>query len=129
MIDRLHPGLAALAGGVLGVLLGRLWAWRSRRTWRVEVDLLARHQARRDAAARRREDERDVALHALIGRLPERSAAPVPAPASAPVDDAPAPARDLSDEEIDALPPELPVADRVRRGRLPAPKRPALHHL
>lgn len=41
----------------------------------------------------------------------------------------PAPERELTDEEIDALPPELPVATRVPGRKLPAPKGPVLRQL
>lgn len=40
-----------------------------------------------------------------------------------------APERELTDEEIDALPPELPVATRVPGRKLPAPKGPVLRNL
>ncbi|WPG40506.1 hypothetical protein [Variovorax sp. EBFNA2] len=40
-----------------------------------------------------------------------------------------APERELTDEEIDALPPDLPVATRVPGRKLPAPKGPVLRNL
>lgn len=39
------------------------------------------------------------------------------------------PERELTDEEIDALPPDLPVATRVAGRKLPAPKGPVLRKL
>lgn len=43
--------------------------------------------------------------------------------------EAKAPERELTDEEIDALSPDLPIAARVTGRKLPAPKRPVLRSL
>jgi len=40
-----------------------------------------------------------------------------------------APERELTDEEIDALPPDLPIPTRVPGRKLPAPKSPVLRNL
>jgi hypothetical protein len=50
---------------------------------------------------------------------------PQPAPVCAPQE----PERELSDEEIDALPPDLPVPNRLQGRKLPAPKRPVLRNI
>ncbi|MCY1239742.1 hypothetical protein D9M72_525520 [compost metagenome] len=74
-----------------------------------------------------------------------RSSSPVPAftpdpeseisptslalPAVAPWEADVAPERELTDEEIDALPPDLPIPTRVAGRKLPAPKGPVLRKL
>jgi hypothetical protein len=72
---------------------------------------------------------RSVAMSppAISARPPELLLTPLPQPE--PVYDEPAPERVLSDEEIDALPPELPTVDRPRRRVLPTPKKPVLRNL
>ena len=54
---------------------------------------------------------------------PRPTAAPMPVPA---------PERrllELSDEEIDALPAELPAAEHAQRQKLPAPRKPVLRNI
>lgn len=53
------------------------------------------------------------------------TALPRPAPACAPE----ATERELSDEEIDALPPDLPAPARPQRRKLSAPKKPPLRNI
>lgn len=53
---------------------------------------------------------------------PQKITRPMPAPAADPE-------AELTDEEIDALPPDLPVPVRVPGKKLPAPKRPVLRNL
>ena len=54
----------------------------------------------------------------------------VPQPQSAPVHALEVPERELSDEEIDALPPDLPAPTRRQGGRkLPAPQKPVLRNI
>lgn len=53
---------------------------------------------------------------------PQTITRPLAAPAADPEDE-------LTDEEIDALPPDLPVPVRVPGRKLPAPKRPVLRNL
>ncbi|RIX85208.1 hypothetical protein [Acidovorax cavernicola] len=67
----------------------------------------------------------------VLRRDSEPQAPPVPHEVSALTvqKEEPAPERELSDEEIDALPPELPVATRVLGRKLPAPKGPVLRQL
>ncbi|APW38284.1 hypothetical protein RD110_14690 [Rhodoferax koreense] len=60
-------------------------------------------------------------------RPPELSSKPLAAPAPAAIEEAPA--RELSDAEIDALPPDLPARAPPRRRVLPAPKSPAMRRL
>lgn len=60
-------------------------------------------------------------------RPPELSETPRPQPV--PVYAAEAPERELSDEEIDALPPDLPVPNRLSTRKLPAPKGPILRNI
>jgi hypothetical protein len=50
---------------------------------------------------------------------------PQPAPVCAPQE----PERELSDEEIDALPPDLPAPTRLQGRKLPAPKKPVLRDI
>ncbi|WP_219210047.1 hypothetical protein [Variovorax boronicumulans] len=64
---------------------------------------------------------------AVSARPPELLLTPLPRPE--PIYDEPEPEPELSDEELDALPPELPVPDRPRRRILPAPKKPVLRNL
>lgn len=68
-----------------------------------------------------------VSPPAISARPPELLLTPLPQPE--PVYDEPAPERVLSDEEIDALPPELPTAERPLRRVLPTPKKPVLRNL
>jgi hypothetical protein len=68
------------------------------------------------------------ALPSVSARPPEWLLTPVPQPKPV-YDDEPEPMRELSDEEIDALPPDLPVADKARKRILPTPKRPVLRNL
>lgn len=68
-----------------------------------------------------------VSPPAVSARPPELLLTPLPQPE--PVYDEPAPEPVLSDEEIDALPPELPLADKPRRRILPTPKKPVLRKL
>lgn len=53
----------------------------------------------------------------------------VPRPQPLPVHDPEVPERDLSDEEIDALPPDLPAPARLQGRKLPAPKKPVLRNI
>jgi hypothetical protein len=50
---------------------------------------------------------------------------PQPAPVYAPE----APERELSDQEIDALPPDLPAPTRLQARKLPTPKKPVLRNI
>ncbi len=50
---------------------------------------------------------------------------PQPAPVYAPEE----PERELSDEEIDALPPDLPAPTRLQGRKLPTPKKPVLRNI
>ncbi len=59
----------------------------------------------------------------------ETSPAPFALPAVARWEAEAAPERELTDEEIDALPPDLPVATQVPGRKLPAPKGPVLRNL
>jgi len=52
-----------------------------------------------------------------------------PLPRSEPTYEQEEPAPELSDEELDALPPELPDSGKPRRRVLPAPKKPSLRNL
>jgi hypothetical protein len=52
-----------------------------------------------------------------------------PLPRPAPSYAADAPELELSDEEIDALPAELPVPGPARKRVLPAPKKPVMREL
>ena len=54
---------------------------------------------------------------------------PMPRPRSEPAVTAEEPERELSDEEIDALPPELPAAANQRKRILAPPKKPTLRNL
>lgn len=53
---------------------------------------------------------------------PQKIADPLPSPAAEPE-------QELTDEEIDALPPDLPMPTRVPGRKLQAPKRPVLRNL
>lgn len=64
---------------------------------------------------------------AVSARPPELLLTPLPRPE--PVYDEPEPMPELSDEELDALPPELPAPDIPRKRILPAPKKPVLRNL
>jgi hypothetical protein len=64
---------------------------------------------------------------AVSARPPELLLTPLPEPA--PVYEAPAPERELTDEEIDALPPEPLVTDKPRKRVLPPPKKPVMRSL
>jgi hypothetical protein len=63
----------------------------------------------------------------LLARPPELmdTPRPQPAPVCAPQE----PERELSDEEIDALPPDLPAPTRLQGRKLPAPKKPVLRDI
>lgn len=60
-------------------------------------------------------------------RSPEPSEVARPQPAQARA--AEVPERELSDEEIDALPPDLPTPNRLSGRKLPAPKGPVLRNI
>ena len=60
---------------------------------------------------------------------PQNSPVPLALPAVVHREIEAAPERELTDEEIDALPPDLPVATRVPGRKLPAPKSPVLRNL
>ncbi|MES2252002.1 MAG: hypothetical protein V4645_32370 [Pseudomonadota bacterium] len=60
---------------------------------------------------------------------PQTAPVPLALPAAVHRETEPAPERELTDEEIDALPPDLPVATRVPGRKLPAPKGPVLRNL
>ncbi|MGJ7526476.1 hypothetical protein [Variovorax sp. GB1P17] len=60
-------------------------------------------------------------------RPPELPETPRPQPV--PVYAAEVPERELSDEEIDALPPDLPAPTRLSSRKLPAPKGPVLRNI
>ncbi len=64
-------------------------------------------------------------------RAPEPLATPQPAPVATPEASKTAemPERELTDEEIDALPPDLPVPVASQRKKLPAPKKPVLRNI
>ena len=63
----------------------------------------------------------------ISARPPELLLTPLPEPA--PVYEVPAPERELTDEEIDALPPEPLVTDKPRKRVLPPPKKPVMRGL
>ena len=63
----------------------------------------------------------------LSARPPELMGTPRPPPA--PVCAPQEPERELSDEEIDALPPDLPAPTRLQGRKLPAPKKPVLRNI
>ena len=63
----------------------------------------------------------------VSARPPELLLTPLAEPA--PVYEAPAPERELTDEEIDALPPEPLVTDKPRKRVLPPPKKPVMRSL
>ncbi len=144
--------LGVLLGGFVMGLLGAAWVGtlvqRSQRQIATRLDAHAQRQAAHSAAFARwqAEHERLQQRHAeqlrvLLQAVEQRPAAAAPPPAvraarppewtSAPLarpdaarrQSAP-PARELSDEEIDALPPELPVPGKPRKRILPAPKKP-----
>jgi hypothetical protein len=52
-----------------------------------------------------------------------------PLPRPEPVQEPEVVERELSDEELDALPPELPTDKKPRKRVLPAPKKPTLNSL
>lgn len=60
---------------------------------------------------------------------PQNSTVPLALPAPVHEEAESAPERELTDEEIDALPPDLPVPTRVPGRKLPAPKGPVLRNL
>ncbi|MET3375808.1 hypothetical protein ABIC89_004882 [Variovorax boronicumulans] len=60
---------------------------------------------------------------------PQNSTVPLALPAAVHWEAESAPERELTDEEIDALPPDLPVPTRVSGRKLPAPKGPVLRNL
>jgi len=60
---------------------------------------------------------------------PQNSTVPLALPAAVHREAESAPERELTDEEIDALPPDLPVPTRVPGRKLPAPKGPVLRNL
>lgn len=63
-------------------------------------------------------------------RVPELPKTPQPRPAPVDIPDAlEAPERELSDEEVDALPPDLPAPNRLSGRKLPAPKGPTLRNI
>lgn len=64
---------------------------------------------------------------AVSARPPELELTPLPRPEPAPEPEAAQP--ELSDEELDALPPELPVPGKARKRVLPAPRNPPLRSL
>ncbi|MDN4586941.1 hypothetical protein DBA29_00280 [Xenophilus aerolatus] len=64
---------------------------------------------------------------AVSARPPELELTPLPRPQ--PSTDAGAAAAELSDEELDALPPDLPEPGKARRRILPPPKRPPFRSL
>lgn len=68
-----------------------------------------------------------VSPQAVSARPPELMHAPLPRPQ--PTYEIETPEPELSDEEIDALPPEIPDAGRPRKRILPAPKKPSLRDL
>jgi len=59
----------------------------------------------------------------------QNSPVPLALPAAVHEEAESAPERELTDEEIDALPPDLPVPARVPGRKLPAPKGPVLRNL
>lgn len=59
----------------------------------------------------------------------EPPAVPQPLPRPAPFVETPRTEPELSDEEIDALPPELPSPDKPRKRILPPPRKPTLRSL
>jgi type VI secretion system protein ImpL len=63
----------------------------------------------------------------LSARPPELMGTPRPQPA--PVCAPQEPERELSDEEIDALPPDLPAPTRLQGKKLPAPRKPVLRNI
>ena len=63
----------------------------------------------------------------VSARPPEMMQRPLPSPAPSYAPDEPE--IELSDEEIDALPAEIPVPGRARKRILPAPKKPVMREL
>jgi hypothetical protein len=117
-VNRLPP--AWLLAGILAIgwLGGGLSAWLILRAGR-KAPRVSRQPARPDVTVA----ERPAARVSRIPRLAE-AAPPVPPPER--------PERrllDLSDEEIDALPAELPAAERAQRRKLPGPRKPDLRNI
>ncbi|WP_412180472.1 hypothetical protein [Variovorax paradoxus] len=117
-MNRLPP--AWLLAGILAIgwLGGGLSAWLILRAGR-KAPRVSRQPARPDVPVA----ERPAARVSRIPR-PAEAAPPVPPPER--------PERrllDLSDEEIDALPAELPAAERAQRRKLPGPRKPDLRNI
>lgn len=79
-------------------------------------------------------DAQRAAPRSPVASAPATSARPpelmqTPLPRSQPAFEPEAPAVELSDEEIDALPAEVPMAGRPRKRVLPAPTKPVLRDL
>ena len=111
---------AWLLAGILAIgwLGGGLSAWLILRAGR-KAPRVSRRPARPDVPVA----ERPAARVSRIPR-PAEAAPPVPPPER--------PERrllDLSDEEIDALPAELPAAERAQRRKLPGPRKPDLRNI
>lgn len=64
---------------------------------------------------------------AVSARPPELELTPLPRPE--PLQESEVAAPELSDEELDALPPDLPAPDKARKRILPPPKKPPLRSL
>ena len=68
-----------------------------------------------------------ISTPTVSARPPELMHTPLPRPE--PTYEREEPAPELSDEELDALPPELPDSGKLRKRILPAPKKPSLRNL
>jgi len=117
---------------------------REQQRWQSEQD--ARRQAEWRVLLSGSSTPRPVNAPQAVGR-PDRTAPPprpapaadssacpvestlAPQPQPAPVHAIEAPERELSDEEIDALPPDLPAPTRLQGRKLPAPKKPVLRNI
>ena len=72
---------------------------------------------------------RPTTVEAPAAARPPQRLMPQPLARPAPVAETIAQAVELSDAEIDALPPDLPALDKARKRVLPAPRKPTLQRL
>jgi len=117
---------AWLLAGVLAIgwLGGGLSAWLFLRAG-CKAPRVSRQPARPDVTVA----ERPAARVSRIPR-PAEAAPPVPPPERPERPERPGRGLlDLSDEEIDALPAELPAAERAQRRKLPGPRKPDLRNI
>ena len=116
---------------------------REQQRWQLEQD--AQRQAEWRALLSGSPTPRPVKTPQAVSRAERTAPVPQPAPATdsacppelmgAPrsqpmlVHAPEVPERELSDEEIDALPPDLPAPTRLQGRKLPAPKKPVLRNI